>query len=157
MKGLAIGNISYNPLEEGAIQPSSIKTCSCSQNKSGILFYKSNSIHIENLAIEDCGTKSCSSIQYQDRFHISECIHFYDSYNIEVVRMRLNRNIGYGMIADRVFNLVTSLSQVQLFPKYIGRNARFWYAAGDAHMPSINKLLIEHSWFLYAGQNGHFV
>ena len=34
MKGL--GNISYNPSEEGAIQPSSVITCSCSRNKSGI-------------------------------------------------------------------------------------------------------------------------
>ena len=34
MKGL--GRISYNSSEEGAIQPSSVITCSCSQNKSGI-------------------------------------------------------------------------------------------------------------------------
>ena len=54
MKGL--GNISYNPSEEGAIQPSSVITCSCSQNGSAILFYKSNAIHIESLTIEDCGT-----------------------------------------------------------------------------------------------------
>ena len=39
MKGL--GNVSYEASEEGAIKPSSIITCSCHQNKSGILFYKS--------------------------------------------------------------------------------------------------------------------
>lgn len=93
---------------------------------------------------------------------------FYDSCNIEVIRMRLNRNIGYGMIADRVFGNFTvsdsaflrsvvypvKLERVKRYtPKYIGRNARFWYAAGDAHVPSTNKLLIENSWFLYAGQN----
>ena len=55
MKGL--GNISYNPSEEGAIQPSSVITCSCSQNKSGILFFKSSTIHIESLTIEDCGAE----------------------------------------------------------------------------------------------------
>ena len=53
MKGL--GSISYNASEEGAIQSSSVITCSCSQNKSGLLFYKSNTIHIENLTLEDCG------------------------------------------------------------------------------------------------------
>ena len=34
MKGL--GDVSYNVSEEGATQPSSVITCSCSQNKTGI-------------------------------------------------------------------------------------------------------------------------
>ena len=55
MKGL--GNISHNPSEEGTIQISRIVACSCSQITSGILFYKSNAIHIESLTIEDCGAE----------------------------------------------------------------------------------------------------
>ena len=165
---IGLGNVSYNPSEEGAVQPSSVITCSCSQRKSGILFYKSNTIHIVSLTIEDCGTKVVVPSNTRIDFTLVSALIFYDSYNIEVVRMRLNRNIGYGMIANRVFGNFTvsgsaflrsvaypvTLKRIKRYnPKYIGRNARFWYGRGDAHVPSTNKLLIEHSWFLYAGQN----
>ena len=105
MKGLS--QISYNPSEEGAIQPSSVISCSCSQKKSGILFYKSTEIHIESLTIEDCGTKVVVPSSAEKDFTLVSALIFYDSYNIEVIRIHLNRNIGYGMIAERVFGNFT--------------------------------------------------
>ena len=78
MKGL--GNVSYNVSEEGATQPSSVITCGCSQNKSAILFYKSNAIHIERLTIEDCGTKVVLPNPPKTNFITVSALILYESY-----------------------------------------------------------------------------
>ena len=99
MKGL--GNVSYNASEEGATQPSSVITCSCSQKKSGILFYKSNTIHIENLVIEDCET---NFIPVKSKvFTLVSMLTFLGSYDIKIVQIRMNRNVGVGLDAAQVF------------------------------------------------------
>ena len=79
MKGL--GKITYNPSEEGAIHSSSVIACSChGEKRSGILFYKSNSIVLENLTIEDCGTKFV--VQRPDNFPLVSALTFRESYMI---------------------------------------------------------------------------
>ena len=159
MKGL--GNISYNPSEEGAIQPSSVITCSCSKNKSGILFYKSNTIHIENLTLEDCGTKLVFLKPPKMSFITMSALMFYDSSDIKLIGMRMNRNVAYAMLAEQVFGNFTITNSAFLscvvFPlskrTNIGTNARFLYKNCDSHpMDRKTNLLIENSWFLYGGK-----
>ena len=154
MKGL--GNVTYNVLEEGATQPSSVIACSCSQTKSAILFYKSNTIHIETLTIEDCGAKVVLPISQKTNFITVGALIFYESYDIELIRMRMNRNIEYGLFAEQVFgNFIISNSAflrcvaLPLSKKVnIGSNALISYK--NYHHMTTN-LLIEHSWFLYGG------
>ena len=156
MKGL--GNVSYNPSEEGAVQPSSVITCSCSHSKSGILFYKSNMIHIENLTIEDCGTKLVF-LSPKMNFITMSALMFYDSYDIKLIGIRMNRNIAYAMLAEQVFGNFTIINSAFLrcvvFPlskrTNIGSNARFLYK--NCHLTDkTTDLLIKNSWFLYGGK-----
>jgi hypothetical protein len=86
---IGLGNISYNSSEEGAIQPSSVITCSCSQNKSGILFYKSNAIRIENLTIEECGAEVVLPNPPKTNFTTESALIFQESYDLELVRVRI--------------------------------------------------------------------
>ena len=154
MKGL--GDISYNSSEEGAVQPSSVITCSCSQNKSGILFYKSNAIYIENLTIEDCGAKVVFVNLHT--FTTESALLFFDSYDIELMRLRMNRNLEYGMFAEQVSGNFTisnsaflrSLAVPISKTTNIGTNVLIVYRNYSHRRTS---LLIEHSWFLYNG--GH--
>ena len=156
MKGL--GNISYNMSEEGAIQPSSVITCSCSQKKSGILFYKSNTIHIENLAMEDCGT-TYKGIDYT----LISALIFIGSYDIKLVQIRMNRNMGYGLDAAHLLgNMIISNSSFLRCVAYnvvnmtVCGNAKIQYSYFEqiSSMPTLRTdLLIHNSWFLYAGQN----
>ena len=159
MKGL--GDISYNSSEEGAVQPSSVITCSCDQNKSGILFYKSNAIRIETLTIEDCGTKVVfinPYIVHTKTFTTMSALLFFDSYDIELIRLRMNRNLEYGMFAEQVSGNFTISNSAFLrclvFPvsktTYIGSNVRILYNYGKYNHRRTS-LLIEHSWFLYGG------
>ena len=158
MKGL--GNISYNASEEGATQPSSVITCSCSQNKTGILFYKSNTIHIENLTIEDCGTKLVLPNPPKTHFTIVSALIFHESYNIQIISMRMDRNIEYAMHAEQIFgNFTISNSAFLRCVKYqlnkkinIGSNAKILYRNNYITDMKTN-LLIEHSWFLYGGDH----
>ena len=164
MKGL--GNISYNTSEEGAIQPSSVITCSCSQNKSGILFYKSNTIHIENLAMEDCGT---TFVPYKgtDFTLVTSALTFIVSYDIKLVQIRMNRNMGYGLDAAHMLgNMIISNSSflrcVAYKPKInntvditVCGNANIRYSYFEqSSLPILRtNLLIENSWFLYANKS----
>ena len=152
MKGL--GNISYNSSEEGAVQPSSVITCSCSQNKSGILFYKSNAIYIENLTIEDCGAKVV--LINLHTFTTRSALLFFDSYDIELIRLRMNRNFEYGMFAEQVSGNFTISNSAFLRclavpirkTTNICSNVHILYRNYNHRRTS---LLIEHSWFLYGG------
>ena len=102
---IGLGNISYNPSEEGSVHPSSVITCSCSQNKrlSAILFYKSNTIRIENLTIEDCGAEVVLPNPPKTNFTTESALIFSESYDIELVRICMNGNIEFGMFANQVF------------------------------------------------------
>ena len=154
MKGL--GRISYNSSEEGAVQPSSVITCSCSQNKSGILFYKSNAIYIENLTIEDCGAKVVFVNLHI--FTTESALLFFDSYDIELIRLRMNRNLEYGMFAEQVSGnfTISNSAFLRCLAVPISKTTNI---CSNAHISYRNynhrktSLLIEHSWFLYNG--GH--
>jgi hypothetical protein len=156
---IGLGRVSYNSSEEGAIQPSSVITCSCSQNKSGILFYKSDAIHIENLTIEDCGTKVVFINPYlvhTKTFTTVSALLFFDSYDIELIRLRMNRNLEYGMFAEQVSGNFTISNSAFLRglavpvskTTNIGSNVWILYRNYNHRKTS---LLIEHSWFLYYG------
>ena len=150
MKGL--GDVSYNASEEGATQPSSVITCSCSQNKTRILFYRSNTIHIENLTIEDCGAKVVLP-----NITTMSALMFHNSYDIEIISMRIDRNLEYAMLAQQVFGNFTISNSAFLrcvVPPLqektnIGSNAMFWYS--NYSTDTRTNLLIEHSWFLCGG------
>ena len=156
MKGL--GRISYNSSEEGAIQPSSVITCSCSQNKSAILFYRSNTIHIENLTIEECGRKVKLTNSAKGKFITVSALMFYQSYDIELLRIRMNRNLEFGLFAEQVYGkFIISNSAflrcvVQPINKKVnlGSNAYIYYKNYRHEQTS---LLIEYSWFLYGGNH----
>ena len=163
MKGL--GNVSYNPSEEGAIQPSSVIRCSCSQNKSksGILFYKSNTVHIENLAMEDCGT---AFVPYKGTdFTLVSALTLILLHPIKLVQIRMNRNMGYGLDAAHIFgNMNISKSSFLRCVAYklkinntvnttICGNANIQYSYFEKMLILRTNLLIENSRFLYAGQN----
>ena len=104
MKGL--GRISYNSSEEGTVQPSSVITCSCGQNKSGILFYRSNTIHIENLTIEECGRKVKLTNSAKGKLITVSALIFYQSYDIELLRICMNRNLEFGLFAEQVYGKI---------------------------------------------------
>ena len=159
MKGL--GRISYNSSKEGAVQPSSVITCSCGQNKSGILFYKSNAIRIENLTIEDCGAKVVfvnPYIVHTKTFTTMSALLFFYSYDIELIRLRMNRNLEYGMFAEQISGKFTishsaflrcvAVSLSKTAKSNIGSNVWILYRNNNDRRTS---LLIEHSWFLYGG------
>ena len=157
MKGL--GNSSYNPSEEGAIHPSSVITCSCHGQRSGILFYKSNTILLENLTIEDCGTEI--TLQRPDNFTLVSALTFRESYNIRIAQIRMDRSLGFGLDADRNYGYMNVSNSAflcfRLNNNYtIGGNARLWYSsynisASEAHnhIRFNTTLRIEHSWFLH--------
>ena len=158
MKGL--GDVLYNASEEGATQPSSVITCSCSQNKTGILFYKSNTIRIESLTIEDCGAEVVLQNPPQAGFITMSALIFYDSYNIEMIRMRMDKNLEYAMHAEQVFgNFIisnTAFLRSVVYPLTkkinVGSNVKLLYR--NYNLTRID-LLIEHSWFLYGGNMSH--
>ena len=162
MKGL--GNISYNPSEEGAIQPSSVITCSCSQKKSGILFFKSSVIHIESLTIEDCGAEIVFVNPHikAKKFTAMGALMFYDSYDIALIRIRMNRNLEHGMFAQQVFGNFTISNSAFLrcivlssvFPlNNTGSNALLEYR--NYHHIKRTSLSIKYSWFLYGGNKSN--
>ena len=151
MRGL--GTVSYNSLEEGATQPSSIISCKCSQNRSGILFYKSNTIHIENLTMEECGANF--TLKKPDNFVVISALTFRETYDTYLTRLRMERNFGFGLIADRTYgNMIVSYSAFMRFKMIkgihmYGGNARFWYSQFNASRSHLDTVLkIEHSWFL---------
>ena len=102
---IGLGPVSNNSSEEGASQPSSIISCNNQLNRGGILFYKSNTIRIENLTIEDCGTKF--TFHRPDNFTVVSALAFRESHNIKLTRLRMNRNMGFGLHADRIFGNLT--------------------------------------------------
>ena len=145
IKGL--GNISYDTSEEGAIKPSSVITCSCHQNKSGLLFYKSKNIHIESITIEDCGAEVVLH-NPKTNFTMVSALIFYDSSDIEVMRTRMYRNMVH---AEGIFGSFT-ISNSAFLRRIIRTNARILYKTN--HPLDIgSNLSIENSWFLYGGYN----
>ena len=160
MKGL--GNISYNLLEEGAVQPSSVITCGYSQNKSGILFHKSNTIHIESLTIADCGAEIVLPSPLKANYTTVSTLIFYDSYYIKLVSICMNRNIGNAMLANQVFGNFTISESAFLHAIHnplskksstASSNAMFLYGSYDdlIDYDMRTSLLIQNSWFLYGG------
>ena len=162
MKGL--GNVTNDQSEEGSVQPSSVITCSCSQNKSAILFYKSQTIHIENLAMEDCGTTfvPIRTINYV----LVSALTFIASSDIKLVQLRMNRNMGYGLDAAHIFGNFTIADSsflrsvaykepMNMNSALICGNARIRYTYFEPWQNSNARtnLLIERSSFLYAAQN----
>ena len=124
-----------------------------------ILFYKSNTIRIENLTIEDCGTKNVfinPYIVHTKTFTTMSALLFFYSYDIELIRLRINRNLEYGMFAERVSGKFTISNSAFLRcvvvpiskTTNIGSNVWILYR-NDNHRRT--SLLIEHSWFLYGG------
>ena len=99
----------------------------------GCFFYKSKNIHIESITIEDCGAKFGIHNQWTN-FTGMSALMFYDSCDIEVVKISMNRNLEYAMLAQQVFgNFTISYSAflncvVTPRNKYsnIGSNARIF-------------------------------
>ena len=157
---IGLGNVSYNLSEEGAVQPSSVITCSCSHTKSGILFYKSNTIHIESLTIADCGAKVTLPSPLKANYTTASALMFYDSYDIELFRIRMNKNKENAMFANQIFGnfIISNSAFLQAFPhnkksSTASSNARFLYGSHDGltDYNTRTTLSIEHSWFLYGG------
>jgi hypothetical protein len=158
MKGL--GKISYNPSEEGAIQPSSVIACSChGGNRSGILFYKSSAIVLENITIEDCGAKFI--LQRPDYYSLVSALTFHESHDIRIAQIRMDRSLGFGLHADRNYGCMIVSNSAFLrnklsedYNRTLGGNVKFWYSSYNisstkAHIRFNTTLRIEHSWFLY--------
>ena len=158
MKGL--GDVSYDASEEGATQPSSVISCNCHGNytqRSGILFYKSNSILLENLTMEDCGTKF--TLKRPDNFTLTSALTFRESHDINIIQIRMDRSLGFGLHADRNYGYMkvskSAFLRFELHEKpIIGGNARFWYSKYntstlEGHSQFNTTLTIEHSWFLH--------
>lgn len=154
MKGL--GTVSYNSKEEGATQPSSVISCNCSSpDKSGIFFYKSNSIHIENLTIECCGANF--TLQRPHKFPLISALTFYESRDIKLYCMRMDRSLGFGLHVDRVFGNVTVSHSAFLRSNMSDKNHssfsgnvmfRNSNCNSTLHAQYSTTIYIEYSWFL---------
>ena len=151
------GAVMSNQSEEGAPRPNSTIICiSKSENKprNGILFYKADAIHIENLTIENCG--AMFTVRGPDYFTLVSALTFRESYNISLKQVRIDKSLGFGLDADRIFGSFTvSISAFlwcRAYPlqynKNIGGNARFWYTKYNQTAQNTT-LIIDHSWFMY--------
>ena len=145
--------------EEGAPLPTSIISCNVTQDnndqvRNGILFYKSSGIHIENLTIEKCGAKF--AVRGPDNFTLVSALTFRESYSIILTQVRIDKSLGFGLDADRIFgsfqvsrSIFVRSKSFKLKPqKDIGGNARFWYSKYNSSLLDHNVLNISQSWFM---------
>ena len=160
-----IGNGTINYSEERAPLPSSIILCNyndTNQPRNGILFYKTNAIHIENLTIEDCGAKF--TVQRPDYFPLVSALTYRESYDVNLTQVRIDGSLGFGLDADRIFGsfrvsnsvFVRSTAYRLGLNKNVGGNAKFWYS--EFHPPAgvviqSTTLSIHNSWFMYGQLN----
>ena len=126
----------------------------------GYFFTSQKNIHIESITIEDCEAKIVIPNQWTNFTTISALM-FYYSRDVEVMRIRMKKNLEYAMQAEKVFgNFTISYSAflrcVLVTPWNrnfaIGANAKIMYIANHLSHTETN-LLIENSWFLYGGEN----
>ena len=152
MIGHGAVSLSSDPLDEGTPQPSSTISCRCSQEGwSGLLFYKSNSILIENLTIEDCGVNF--TLQHPDNFTMVSALAFRESYDIDIAQLRMNQNRGFALQADRNYGRMSVTNSAFLRPQQVhvhpGGNARFWYSQVNTSHRFNTTLHVADSWFLH--------
>ena len=151
------GAVMYDMSNDGAPLPKSTISCSSgneNQPQNGILFYKTNAIHIENLTIEYCGAKF--TVRRPDDFTLVSALTFRESYNINLTQVRIDKSLGFGLDADRIFGSFrvskSAFLQCRAYRlehnKNIGGNARFWYSKYSQPMQNTT-LIINHSWFMY--------
>ncbi len=159
------GDVVYNESEEGAPLPNSTILCdSNDENKprNGILFYKADGIHIENLTIENCGANF--TVRGPDHFTLVSALTFRESYNVNLKQVRIDKSLGFGLDADRIFGSFqvsrSAFMRCRAYPlhynKNLGGNARFWYSSHkriDNQTAQNTTLIIDHSWFMY----GHLI
>ena len=165
---IGIGPVRYSkiPSDEGSPLPSSTILCSVHKDKprNGILFHKTSAIHIENLSIEDCG----AHFTIPDNNVFVSALTFHESYNINLVQIRIARSLGFGLDADRIFGTFRVWRSAFLrciayrfhyqHDKLIrvGGNARFCYSKHNTSFaePAThnNNLDINQSWFLHCGR-----
>ena len=170
MIGIGAVNYSQIPSDEGSPLPSSAILCSTpkyiNQPRNGILFYKTSTIHIENLIIEGCGAKF--AVHSPDNFTLVSALTFRESYDVNLTQIRIEESLGFGLDADRIFGsfrvrrsaFVRCKAYIYKHQsnKHIGGNARFWYSK---YNPSVigsttpkNVLYIHQSWFMHGHLNG---
>ena len=153
------GAVMYNESEEGAPLPNSTILCNSNNEnnpRNGILFYKSDAIHIENLTIENCGAKF--TVRGPDDFTLVSALTFRESYNISLTQVRIDKSLGFGLDADRIFGSFqvskSAFMWCRAYPlhynKNVGGNARFWYSSYKHNQTAQNTTLnIDRSWFMY--------
>ena len=137
--------------DKGTPLPSSIISCNCGRKKSGFLFYRSNSIQIENLTIEDCGTKLTLQ-NSANNFTLVSALVFYESVDITLIQLRMNRNRGFGLHTNGVYgSMIISNSAFLRFieGRTFGGNARFWYNSSCTNIYPNTTLTIRKSWFMH--------
>ena len=159
------GDVTYSESEEGAPLPKSTIICdSNDKNKprNGILFYKADGIHIENLTIENCGANF--TVRRPDNFTLVSALTFRESYNISLKQVRIDKSLGFGLDVDRSFGSFqvskSAFMRCRAYPlthdKIVGGNARFWYSRYkhiDNQTAQNTSLIIDHSWFVH----GHII
>ena len=134
--------IPRDPLN-GSPVPSSRIMCSGSM-RSGFYFVNSSNIHIENLAITQCGLRISRGVK------VLAALAFDTVMNVQIQNVRIYNSTGFGVHADRVLgNSVISdsafISNVGT-NKFYGGNVRFWYR--DCPSDVNTSLIIENSWFM---------
>ena len=155
------GDVTYNASEDGAPSPNSTILCNSNGRnnpRNGILFYKANAIHIENLTIENCGARF--TVRRPDDFTLVSALTFRESYNISLIQVRIDKSLGFGLDADRIFGSFqiskSAFMHCRAYPlqynKNVGGNARFWYSHYYQRTQNTT-LVIDRSWFMY----GHLI
>ena len=170
---IGIGAVKYSkiPSDEGSPLPSSAIMCSSpkyiNQPRNGILFYKTSTIHIENLTIKGCGAKF--AVHGPDNFTLVSALTFRESYDVNLTQIRIKESLGFGLDADRIFGsfrvwksaFVRCKAYIYKHQsnKNIGGNARFWYSKYNSFIKGSatvkNVLYIHQSWFLHGHLNGN--
>ena len=124
----------YSKSENRAPLPNSTILCNSNTEnvpRNGILFYKADTIHLENLTIENCG--AMFTVHGPDNFTLVSALTFRESYNISLKQVRIDKSLGFGLDADRNFgSFRVSMSAFMRCRAYtlsgnknVGGNARF--------------------------------
>ena len=110
---------------------------------SGFKFINVTGIHIENLTFVSCGQEVVYKVRAALAFDVA--------YNVNLSRVTVRNNFGFGLHADRVFGSVRVYKSAFLHntgnKEYYGGNARFWY--GECPGNHNTYLEIESSYFLH--------
>ena len=160
-KMIGQGKVMYNESKDGTPLPNSTILCNSygkDEPRNGILFYKANAIHIENLTIENCGAKL--TVRRPDDFTLVSALTFRESYDINLTQVRIDKSLGFGLDADRIFGSFRISKSAFMrcrayslqYNRNVGGNARFWYSHYNQREQNTT-LVIDRSWFMY----GHLI